>query len=475
MTNNQNDSQSEAFNVKEFITEALEYKYLYIASFFICLLIAFLVNKFSPTVYQVNSVIGPVEDKRSSLLGTNDLFGGLGALAESRNLENDINSLNSFSLAATTIKNLNLEIGYFAGKSSLFSKPVQVYLGNPYTVSIDKSHVQPINARFRIDILDDQTYRLTATEDEVAYYNYIDNAVVSDKNILRIDTICRFNETIASYNYKFSIALNREIYNPKQSKEMDFFFEFYHLDQLTKSYLKRLKVEPVSIRSSLINLLFTGENRRLTIDFLNNFIQAYLDDNLSKKNKIALNTIDFIDSQISEMSDSLSISESKLRDYRSSNQVTDLSYQGQQALEAMREIENERSTLQVQERYYNYVLDYMEKNQDMSSLSPPSAANVVDPIMNSLVLELLTLNSERATILSNNAEKNLFLGQIENKIKLQKQAIIENVKTNLNTLNLTQNELDYSESKLAGDISRLPRTELNMVRMQKKFNLIDQI
>ncbi len=475
MTNNQNDSQSEAFNIKEFITEALSFKYFYIASFFVCLLVAFLVNKFSPTVYQVNSVIGPVEDNRSSLLGSNDLFSGLGALAESRNLENDINSLNSFSLAATTIRNLNLEIGYFAGKNSLFSKPVQVYLGNPYTVSIDKSHIQPINARFRIDILDDQTYRLTASEDEVAYYNYIDNAVVSEKNVLNIDTICRFNETISSFNYKFSIALNKEIFNPQQAKEMDFYFEFYHLDQLTKSYLKRLKVEPVSIRSSLINLLFTGENRSLTIDFLNNFIQVYLDDNLSKKNKIALNTIDFIDSQISEISDSLSISESKLRDYRSSNQVTDLSYQGQQALEAMREIENERSTLQVQERYYNYVLDYMEKNQDMSSLSPPSAANVVDPIMNSLVLELLTLNSERATILSNNAEKNLFLGQIENKIRLQKQAIIENVKNNLNTLNLTQNELDYRENKLSGEISRLPRTELNMVSMQRQFNLTDQI
>ena len=475
MTNNQNDSQSEAINIKEFITEALSYKYFYIASFFICLLIAFLVNKFSPTVYQVNSVIGPVEDKRSSMLGSNDLFSGLGALAESRNLENDINSLNSFSLAATTIRNLNLEIGYFAGKNSLFRKPTQVYLGNPYTVSIDKSHIQPINARFEIDILDDQTYRLTASEDEVAYYNYIDNAVVSDKNIFHLDTICRFNETISSFNFKFSIALNKEIYNQQLAKETEFSFVFYHLDQLTKSYLKRLKVEPVSIRSSLINLLFTGENRRLTIDFLNNFIQAYLDDNLSKKNKIALNTIDFIDSQISEISDSLTISESKLRDYRSAHQVTDLSYQGQQALEAMREIENERTTLQVQERYYNYVLDYMEKNQDMSSLSPPSAANVVDPIMNSLVLELFALNSERATILSNNAEKNLFLGQIENKIRLQKQAIIENVKNSLNTLNLTQNELDYREGKLSGEISRLPRTELNMVSMQRQFNLTDQI
>ncbi len=476
MTNNQhNDSQSEAFNIKEFITETLSYKYFYIASFFICILIAFLVNKFSPTVYQVSSVIGPVEDRRSSLLGSNDLFSGLGALAESRNLENDITSLNSFSLVANTIKNLNLEIGYFAGKSNLLRKPLQVYLGNPYTVSIDKSHIQPINAMFRIDILDDQTYRLTASSDDVAYYNYIDNAVVSYKNQFVIDTICRFNETVSSFNYKFSISLNREMYNPQKVKETDFWFEFYHLDQLTKSYLKRLTVEPANIRSSLINLMFTGENRRLTIDFLNNFIQSYLDDNLAKKNKIALNTITFIDSQISEISDSLTISESKLRDYRSTHQVTDLSYQGQQALEAMREIENERSALQVQERYYNYILDYMEKNQDMAGLPTPSGANVSDPIMNSLVLEMLALNAERATILSNNAEKNLFLSQIENKIRLQKQTIIENVKNNLNTLNLTQNELDYRENKLSGEISRLPRTELNMVSMQRQFNLTDQI
>jgi len=231
---NNNDSQSEAFNVKEFLVEASSYKYLYVASFFICILFAFLVNRFSPTVYEVNSIIGPVEDKRSSLLGSNDLFSGLGALAESRNLENDINSLNSFSLVATTIKNLNLEIGYFAGRNSIFQKPSQIYLGNPYTVNIDKSHIQTINTRFRIDILNEQTYRLMADEDEAGYYNYIDNAIVSDKNKVRIDTICRFNETVSALNYKFSIALNKELYNSERDEGMDFFFEFYHLDYLTK-------------------------------------------------------------------------------------------------------------------------------------------------------------------------------------------------------------------------------------------------
>ena len=95
--------------------------------------------------------------------------------------------------------------------------------------------------------------------------------------------------------------------------------------------------------------------------------------------------------------------------------------------------------------------------------------------MNSLILDLLSLNTQKSNLLSNNAEKNLFLGQIENKIKLQKQAIIENVTNSLNTLNLTQNELNYRADKLSRDISRLPRTELNMVSMQRKFNLTDAI
>ncbi len=141
----------------------------------------------------------------------------------------------------------------------------------------------------------------------------------------------------------------------------------------------------------------------------------------------------------------------------------------------MTKVETERTNLQVQERYYNYILDYFDKNQDIAGLAPPSSANVSDPIMNSLVIELLALNTQRSSILSNNTEKNLFLGQIENKIKLQKQTIIENVTNNLNTLNLTQNELKYRAEKLSSEISRLPRTELNMVSMQRKFNLSDAI
>lgn len=472
---NQKESVSEAYIIKEFILTALSHKYFYIASFVICMTAAFLINKVSPTIYGVNSVIGPIEDKRPSLLGSNNLFSGMGEFSQVRNLENDINSLNSFSLVSTTIKELNLEVGYFIETNSILKQSHQIYLSSAYTVNIDKSHIQPINARIYIKILNDKSYRIRSSQDEVVLYNYVDNMIVSEHNVLKIDTICKFNETIKNKNFKFSVSLNNDSKIANSKDESLIYFEFYHQDILANNYLKRIQVTQVSLKSSLIKVSFEGENLELTIDFLNKYLQAYLGEDLSKKNKIAKNTVDFIDLQISTMSDSLVKSESKLKDYRSVNQVTDLSYQGQQALQEMKKIESDLSTLQVQEHYYKFILDYINKNQDMGGLAPPSSSNVNDPLMNTLVLDLLSLNSQRSTLLSNNAGKNIFMGQIDNKMKLQKQAIIDYVTNNLNTLNLTQNELNYRAEKLSKEISKLPRTELNMVSMQRKFNLTDAI
>jgi len=472
---NQKETNSEAYIIKEFLQNALSNKFLYLASLIICLLGAFVLNKISPTVYGVNSIIGPLEDERPSLLGSNNFFSNAEALSQVRNLENDIASLSSFSLVSETLKEMSLEIAYYSEKSQILKKSRQLYSSSPFIVNIDKSHIQPIYVRIYIKILDENSYRIKSSGDDVTLYNYVDNQVISEHNKLQIDTICKFNETISNKKYKFSIFLNRDVYTGKGEDEDDLYFILNHQDLLASQYLRKLEVDPVSLKSSLIKVSFYGENLGLTIDFLNRYLRIFLDDNLSKKNKIAKNTVNFIESQISEISDSLLKSESKLKDFRSANQVTDLSYQGQQALQEMTRIEAEKSTLAVQEHYYNYILDYFDKNIDGAGLAPPSSANVVDPIMNTLVTEFINLNSQKSTIMSTNAGKNLFLGQLENKIKLQRQTIIENVRNSLNTLNLTQNELNYREEKLSREISKLPRTELNMVSMKRKFDLSDAI
>lgn len=472
----QNQPISNAYIIKDFLAQVFRMKYFYILSVIFFAGVAFMVNRYSPVVIEVNSVIGPIEDQRPALLGSNDLFRGLVSYEQARNLENDINNIKSFTLVASTLKKMRLEVGYFTKKEDFLGHDSQIYPNAPFHVSIDKSHVQPINAKFNFSVVSDSSYRLTVDEDEVSLYHYIDNEVVSEKNVLSIDTICRFNETVSNRYFRFVVSLNDpSIIRPRPGNEKEYYFVMYNLDDLARSYLSNIEVTPVTVRSSLIDIKIKGQNLNLTTDFLNTYVQNFLENNLFKKNEMSANAVRFIDDQIAAISDSLNLSEARLRDYRSANRVMDLSYQGQQAYQQVTQVENDRMQSEIQERYYNSILEYFEQNKDVSGIAPPSAANINDPIMNQLILDLHELNAQRSNIMTNNAEKNLFLGQIDNRIRLQKQAIIENVKNNLNTLSLTKNELDYRQQRLNQEISRLPRTELNMVSMQRKFDVSDAI
>ncbi len=476
-----NTKPDEIFNIKDFIQIIFNHKYYYIGTIILCVLIAYAYNSFIPKVYQVNSLVGPIEDRQAAFLESNEYFNAHGRNFQQNSLENDISSIHSFDLVSKTLKKLGLETSYYEEPISFLNNPHLRFLSNPrqlykncnYSVNIDKSHPQAINTRFKINIIDEEKFRLTISEYKATLYNFFENQVISNDNIIELDTICRFNQMINTPYFKFSVSLDKNLYRESTKLYNNGFFVFNHIDIISKDYLKRLTAEPASIRSTLIQLSFQGENNDLTVDFLNNYLQLFLHENLSKKNNIALNTINFIDDQLAQISDSLNKSESKLRDYKAIHQVTDLTYQGQQVLSQITGLENEISVRKVQEKYFKYILRYFHDNQDIGGLVPPTAANVNDPIMNSMVLELLELNAEKFTILSNKVEKSLFLDQLNNKIKLQKQTIIENVQNNLNSLGLTLNELNYRRNKLLQQIATLPKTELKMVSMQRQFNITD--
>jgi tyrosine-protein kinase Etk/Wzc len=470
------DPDSSIAPIKYFIFKVASLKYLYITLLVICLAFAFLYNKYSSRVFEASASLSPVENKTSSILSSAQPFGGTRTLESLDNIENNISNLSSFALVYSTVANMNLEVSYFREEHKFFKQTNEIYGNLPFSIGIDKSHIQPINAKIYISILDDATFRMTISEKDVPFYNFVDNLIVSEGNTLEIDSVYKFNETIKNKAFKFSVTFNKDYVRSKTNSKYQYFIQFNHLDYLAKRYLKSLDIQRISPLASIISIKFSENNLEKTIKFLNQYLNSFLDDNLGKKNKIALSTVNFIDSQISEISDSLNISESQLRNYRAANQVMDLSFQGQQTYGQLTQIEAERAALQVQQRYYNYVINYFKANQDMAGVVPPSAMNVSDPITNQLITELLNLNNQRSSITTGaSTDKNIFVGQIDNKIRLQKQAIIENFTNNLNTLTLSLNELDYRESKLSREISQMPRTEMNMVGMKRKFDLNDAI
>ncbi|NJK84908.1 MAG: hypothetical protein HC906_01935 [Bacteroidales bacterium] len=191
---------------------------------------------------------------------------------------------------------------------------------------------------------------------------------------------------------------------------------------------------------------------------------------------MAMSTVDFIDSQISEISDSLSSAENQLRNFRSTNQVMDLSYQGQQSFQKLNELETERARLNAQKQYFAYLKNYLESSDDVSNLSAPSSINVVDPILTNLITQMIQYDSERASLLKNNANtQNIYLSDLNLRIENLKKTIKENVNNTLNTINIAINETNYRISNLSSQISQMPKTELQLRGIERNFKLNDAI
>ena len=471
---NLNTPITSASLVNNFIKKVLAIKYVYIALIFIFIITSFVLNKYSNNIYQVQASILLSKNNKTAILNSGDFFRNGEFMADTKNVEDEVNMLSSFALVAKTISSLNLEVAYYSEKNDIVKKTNELYEESPFIITIDKSHLQAIDAKFYVEILNDSVFRISAKQKKVALYNYIDNKIDQEVSNFFCNKLYRFNQTISTDKYQFSVALRNKGFQNNDPKTK-YYFQLYHLDYLTSNFLSRLRVEPQSATSSIINVNFNGENIGMITTFLNKYIDLYFNANLEKKNKTSTSTIQFIDTQITSISDSLTSAESKLRNYKSSNQVMDLSFQGQRIFDQKSQFETERSNMEAQKRYYNYIINYFETNKDVAGISPPSAMNIIDPILNQLITELLSLNSQHSDIVSSNSTKSLYLLEIDNKIKIKKKDILENVKNNLNTLNLSLNELEYRYNKLSEEIARLPKTEMKLFGLERKYKLNDAI
>ena len=468
-------------NYKKIIQKLLVYKKYYVYCTIILLILALLINRYTTTTYKNYTTVFISNNKENSLLASsNNLSMNFGMLSGQNIIDNEIEIIQSFTLVKSVITNLDLRVTYFVFKNSHlsellkdtpFTRKKELYKDSPIKVIIDPSFLQPINTDFQIKFINSESFEISVYGNNKYLYNYIDDKVESIAEEVIFKKKYNFGERIQTRYFNISV-IKTNAFNENLTKDMSLYFTFNDINYLALKYIGHLSAQPTSETSTLIKVSLKGTHDERITDFLNTLTSLYMERNLDKKNKTALSTVDFIDTQISDISDSLSIAEDRLRSFRSSNQVMDLSFQGQQAFEKLNALETEKATINMQRRYYTYLKDYLDNNPDVSDILVPSSMNVVDPILNNLILQLISYNAERA---SSTNPQNIYLSTLNLKIDNLKKTIRENVNNSLNTLNISLNEINYRTSTLSGQISQMPKTELQLKGIERKFKLNDAI
>ena len=99
--------------------------------------------------------------------------------------------------------------------------------------------------------------------------------------------------------------------------------------------------------------------------------------------------------------------------------------QAEQLLTQLTELDNERARLEGQNRYYQYLRNYILENQDLESIMAPSSMGVDDPVLTSLIVEINTLTIEKSKL--GNVRESPRLTQFNAQIEKIKNAMLENI------------------------------------------------
>jgi capsular exopolysaccharide synthesis family protein len=204
-------------------------------------------------------------------------------------------------------------------------------------------------------------------------------------------------------------------------------------------------------------------------------MNVYSNQNLERKNHIASITIDYIEKQLNEISDSLSITEDNLQSFRSSNQLLNITDQSSGISTQYMNLQNQLAEMVTHQKYYDYISDYLRKNSNFSDMVVPSSYGIQDPLLNNLIGELISAQAQRSNLIENKQEKNPLVQRLGIQIENVKKTISETIEAASKTTAISIDEMNKRISKTEAQISKIPVTQRRLGNIERKYHLNDAI
>jgi tyrosine-protein kinase Etk/Wzc len=444
---------------------------LFIISIIIALGSAFLVNLYSVPVYEISASVLIKEDNKQGGGGNMNDYLNSNLFGKNQNFQNELWTLQSTPVVEQTIQNLDLSVSYF--KKEQFIE-LDAYKKTPFRILYSKDHVQPLNARFKITFQGKDKFYITSEAKKVSLYNYTTKQHTNQKDNWNFQRYGKPGKLIETTDLSFIVEFDSTKKFTTEDANV-YSFEFVEVNALTISYKRRFQYNVIDKKATVIEISCMSESPQKGVDLVNELMEVYSLQNLNRKNHIASITTDYIEKQLSEISDSLNLTEENLQQFRSSNQLLDVAEQATGISNQYRELQNQRAELVSRRHYYDYVADYLERNDDYSNINVPTAMGIPDQILTNLMTQLISAQAQRSNLISNKQEKNPLVKKLDIQITNIKKSISENISAARQTTNIAIDEMNKRIGRIEGQISNLPKTQRKLGGIERKYRLNDAI
>jgi len=439
------------FDVKKYLLKAIAYWYLFVLSFLVVFGYKYISGRYRVNTYSTHATL----ILKDELQSTQRVVGGLQLFDNRKNIENEIGVLKSYSLTEQAMKELDFEISYF--RYEKFKSDVDLYQNTPFIVVPDSGKAFANGVKCFLTFIDENRFRI-----EVEDYN--------------ISTELSFGEHFTSDIFNFIIQKNsKKNIDYKKLIGNRYYFYKNNFHSLVNSFSNRLNVDVRSQNSSILWLWLDGTVPRRINNYLNKLIEIYLRNRLDEKNRIVVNTIKFIDDQLSSVVDSIAVTEDSLQLFKQSNQVLDISKEGEMLFDDLAQLQEELKMLKLKKSFYSYMEKNMAETSEMPEVISPVLLNIDDPILTAFTEEYQKLKSQ-AEILKYDVKSDVPSYDILNlQIDKLKSDIKKHIATSIRATDYSIDEVNQKIRGINAKLRKIPSVERQIKNIQRRYQLHDNI
>lgn len=454
---NEEKEQEEGINIKKIIYLLIHHWYWFLLFGGLGFSGAFLYNRLSTPQYSVSTSI--LVPEKSNGMDMKRIFEGVLNQPNNNNY-NQIEIIKSYYIINQTLINLNWHTSWYKKEFLVWKS---IYKEEPFDVLEGEGFNNPKGIAISITHTHDKFYTISVNG-ELRY-----NKVIKE---IKFESQGEFGRPFI--NDYFNFTLNKKAIASEIPDEQ-YKFVFNDLNEATVAYQQKLGVDLKTKKGEIIQCTIKAEEPEKQSEFLNELISVYIEDKMNLQNEVNRRSLDFINSQLNGISDSLNTAGTKFTDFRSKNQIIDLSSETTIVMNNLQQIESERAKSQVQLDYFQNLRSYLSNANDLKKLVAPSVVGIEDISLNNMVMKLGELYNRRQRLSFSINENNPVLINLDKELAQTRSLINENLQNLIDNATKSINSLKNREAAVSFQMNRLPKKEQQMISIQRQFDMNSEV
>ena len=448
-TNGETEEQESSFNYRELIDNVILHWQWFVVSIIACLFLAFLYLRYKAPVYSTwAKVLIKEEDPYSrSMRGTGLAdFSQLGLLNNSNGFDNEIEILNSKTLAERAVTNLKLYVNYSL-KGNI--RDMEMYKETPVLADMSPVDLDTLSMPVSLEItpMEDGTYHIEgeALEEEFE---------AEAKSLpIRVKTLSGWvmlhpnpNNTV------FDTPVRIYIYRPSW---------------MANAYMSRTTIEPTSKLTTMAQISMTDTRRDRAEDYMNELIRVYNEDANEVKNEVSLKTEAFINKRIQIIDAELGDTDSQLESYKKQNQLVNLTSDAEAAYKGIENYQEKQIELQTQMLLVKSLKEYVDNPANYMEIIPANLG-LTDKGLNDIIAKYNTEVVERKRLLKTAPESSPVVVAATNAIASLYPGIRHSLASVYDNLRVQKRNIDEQYDLFISKLSSTPTQERVLTDMERQ-------